>query len=153
MAKQERRRLARYMVRHLVTMLKANGHKETKTKTKAISSQRWQPMSSTQTSQEPFRLPDLGIKSSWRHPTFQMTLPFPLLLVFLVLYQFQELVTWFSSNNPSLSIPSASGSFTLQPFTHLCQRGFGGSYTNVSDTDYSLRTQICSSEQDSASFK
>lgn len=70
-----------------------------------------------------------------------------------VLYQFQELVTWFSSSNPSLSIPSASESFTLQPLTHLCQRGFGISYTIVNDLDDSLRTQIWSSEQVSASFK
>lgn len=70
-----------------------------------------------------------------------------------VLYQFQELVTWFSSSNPSLSIPSASESFTLQPLTHLCQRGFGISYTIVNDLDDSLRTRIWSSEQVSASFK
>lgn len=57
-------------------------------------------------------------------------------------------MTWFSSNNPFLSIPSVSGSFTVQPLTHLCQRGFGRCYTNVNHLDDSLRTQTWSSERD-----
>lgn len=66
MVKQEKRQFARCMARLLVTMLKANAHKETNNKkkgTKGRSTQRWQPTFSTSTPQEPFQLPDLGIKS------------------------------------------------------------------------------------------
>lgn len=70
--------------------------------------------------------------------------PIPCILVFLVLYQLQEQVTCFLSNNPFPGVPSASGTFTIQQLTPLCHRGFDMCCSN----DVYLRIQIWSSKRD-----